>query len=138
MANLFTDKGFLLRWLCRNVGRTHPPQTLGNGDWDEAATWNRVHTSNLFHSVHQTRSKLPELVLAKFRGNVTEHRSYWDSFQSAVNTNPGLSKIGKFNYFNSLLEGIALHAVQGLTVTDANYDAAVEILYINALVSHNK
>ena len=77
---------------------------------------------------HQTRSKLPKLVLPKFRGNATKFRTFWDSFESAVHKNPGLSKIDKFNYLNSLLEGVALRAIQGLTVTDANYDAAINIL----------
>ena len=39
-----------------------------------------------------------------------------------------MSKIDKLNYVNSLLEGRALRAIQGLTVTEDNYDAAVEIL----------
>ncbi len=50
-----------------------------------------------------------------------------DSFKSAVHKNPELSKIDKFNYLNSLLEGRALRAVQGLTVSEDNYKAAVEI-----------
>ena len=45
-----------------------------------------------------------------------------------MHKNPGLSKIDKFNYLNSLLEGRALRAIQGLTVTEDNYEAAVEIL----------
>ena len=32
-----------------------------------------------------------------------------------MHKNPGLSKIDKFNYLNSLLEGRALRAIQGLT-----------------------
>lgn len=79
-------------------------------------------------SHHQTRSKLPKLVLPKFRGDATKFRTFWDSFESAVHKNPGLSKIDKFNYLNSLLESAVLLAIQGLTVTDANYDAAINIL----------
>ena len=33
-----------------------------------------------------------------------------------------------FNYLNSSLEGTAFRAIQGLTLTGANYDAAIEIL----------
>ena len=79
-------------------------------------------------SHHQTQSKLPKLVLPKFRGDATKFRTFWDSFESAVHKNPGLSKIDKFNYLYSLLESVALRAIQGLTVTDANYDAAINIL----------
>ena len=73
-------------------------------------------------------AKLPKLVLPKFRGEVTNWLSFWDSFNSAVHVNPGLSKIDKFNYLNSLLEGSAKRAIQGLTLSDANYDSAIEIL----------
>ena len=34
----------------------------------------------------------------------------------------------KFNYLNSLLEGVAKQSIQGLTLLDANYDSAAEIL----------
>ena len=74
------------------------------------------------------RLKLTKLVLPRFKGKITNYRTFWDSFDNAVHKNPGLSKIDKFNYLNSLLEGRALRAIQGLTVTEDNYDAAVEIL----------
>ena len=38
-------------------------------------------------------AKLPKMVLPKFRGEVTNWLSFWDSFNSAVHVNPGLSKI---------------------------------------------
>ena len=38
-------------------------------------------------------AKLPKTVLPKFRGEVTNWLSFWDSFNSAVHVNPGLSKI---------------------------------------------
>ena len=75
-----------------------------------------------------SRSKLPKLVLPKFKGDITSYRTFWDSFESAVHKNPELSNIDKFNYLNSLLEGRALRAVQGLTVSEDNYQAAIDIL----------
>jgi len=39
-----------------------------------------------------------------------------------------LSKIDKFNYLNSLLEGSAAAALQGLSLTEGNYDDALDIL----------
>ena len=75
-----------------------------------------------------SRSKLPKLVLPKFKGDITSYRTFWDSFESAVHQNPQLSKIDKFNYLNSLLEGRAIRAVQGLTVSEDNYQAAIDIL----------
>ena len=52
----------------------------------------------------------------------------WDSFQFAVHDNPEISKVDKFNYFNSVLEGPAARAIARLTLTASNYENAVGIL----------
>jgi hypothetical protein len=73
--------------------------------------------------------RLPKLSLLKFNGEITKFRTFWDSFRSAVDNNPNLTPIDKFNYLYSLLEGSGLQAIQGLTITDENYKSAVEILH---------
>jgi hypothetical protein len=65
------------------------------------------------------KTRLPKLSLLKFNGEITKFRTFWDSFQSAVDNNPNLTPIDKFNYLYSLLEG----------PTDENYKSAVEILH---------
>ena len=77
-------------------------------------------------NVHSTASlpKLPKLQLPKFNGRVTEWNSFWDSFNSAIHSNPSISNVNKFNYLQSLLEGSASRAIKGLTLTSANYDNA--------------
>ena len=74
------------------------------------------------------RAHLPKLCLAKFKGDVTGWVSFWDSFKSAVHENNDISKIEKFNYLNSLLEGTAALTIEGLTLTADNYDSAIELL----------
>ena len=76
----------------------------------------------------EAKAKLPKLTLPKFRGDITKWISFWDSFKSAVHENGPLSAIDKFNYLNSLLEGHASRAIQGLSLTEANYESAIEIL----------
>ena len=75
-----------------------------------------------------TKAHLPKLSLAKFRGDVTGWVPFWDSFKSVVHENNEISKIDKFNYLNSLLEGPAALTIQGLTLTADNYDSAIELL----------
>ena len=75
---------------------------------------------------NQIKEKLPKLVLPKFRGDITTWMGFWNSFKSAVHDNASLSKIDKFNYLRSLLEGAASRAIQGLALS--SYDSAVEIL----------
>ena len=56
--------------------------------------------------------------LKSYRGLWT---SFWDSFKSAVHENKAISPIDKFNCLNSLLERPASQAIQGLSLTEANY-----------------
>jgi hypothetical protein len=72
--------------------------------------------------------KLPKLELPKYGGKVTEWNSFWELYDSAIHSNPTISKVNKFNYLQSLLEGQAARAIKGLTLTNANYDAAIIIL----------
>jgi len=45
-----------------------------------------------------------------------------------VHKNTDISKINKFYYLNSLLEAQASCTIQGLNLTELNYDSAVELL----------
>lgn len=74
------------------------------------------------------KSRLPKITLPKFKGEVTQFRSFWDSFESTVHSNTGLTKIDKFNYLVPLLEGTVSHAIPGLPITEEHYDTAVNII----------
>ena len=75
-----------------------------------------------------TPVKLPKLMIKPFKGELTAWTTFWDSYQVAVHANRSLSDIEKFNYLRSLLQGPALEAIAGLTLTAANYTEAVEVL----------
>ena len=73
--------------------------------------------------------KLPKLILNKFNGEMTSWAPFWDSYESSVHTNSGLSAVDMFVvYLRSLLEDSAADAISGLTLTAANYDAAIALL----------
>ena len=74
------------------------------------------------------KTRLPKLVLPKFCGNVTNWTPFWDAFKAAIHENNEISKIDKLNYLNSLLEGLAALTLQGLSLTEGNYDGAVGLL----------
>jgi len=74
------------------------------------------------------KPRLPKLTLPTFRGDVTRWVSFWDSYNSAIHSNSQLSKIDKFNYLQGLLDGAAARSIKGLTLTEANYDSAIELL----------
>ena len=77
---------------------------------------------------HGAQVKLLKLVIRNFGGDITGWTTFWDSFESAIDRNPGLSEIDKFNYLKSLLEKSAAEAISGLTLTADNYKEAVSIL----------
>eukprot|EP00794_Sanderia_malayensis_P009577 gene9577-biopygen7909 len=72
--------------------------------------------------------KLPKLELKKFGGNIAEWQEFWDGFRSAVHDDPTLAKVDKFKYLRSYLVEPARSVVTGFSLTDADYDSAVELL----------
>ena len=80
-------------------------------------------------AVQTTKSRLPKIVWARLKGEVTQFRSFWDSFESTVHLNPVLTKIYKFNYLTSLPKGTASLAIAGLPITKENYAAAMDIIW---------
>ena len=79
-------------------------------------------------SSNSVSAKLPKLTLQKFSGDPLYFRSFWDSFESAIDKNSSLDEISKFNYLRGLLEGKASLALQGLLLTSENYVAAKGLL----------
>ena len=68
------------------------------------------------HSHSTIKPRLLKQVLPKINGEITKFKSFWHSFDSAVNKNIDLSSVDKFNYLHALLEGQAGRAIQGLTL----------------------
>ncbi len=83
-------------------------------------------TSNA--SAKAVEAKLPKLELPCFSGDVTMWTSFREQFVAAVDDNSELPDITKFSYLLSLLKSEARMAVQGLSLTAANYSTACEIL----------
>jgi len=75
-----------------------------------------------------SRVRLPNLSIRPFDGDITKWTSFWDSFKSAIHGNKRLSTVDKFKYFQSLLKRTVIEAIFGLSLTEANYTEAVEIL----------
>ena len=74
------------------------------------------------------KAKSPKLIIRKFYGAAHKYQEFWDSFESPVHENTSLSPIDKFNYLRTLIEEPTYSAVAGLSLTEANYEAALELL----------
>lgn len=79
-------------------------------------------------STFQNVSRLPKLILITFHGNPLYWQSFRDSYQAAVDDNPSLSDIQKFNYLRAQLLGDALRSIAGFPLTNANYQRRIQIL----------
>ncbi len=75
-----------------------------------------------------TKAKLPKLSLKKFTGNPIDWQSFYDSYTAAVHSHDTLSKVDKFNYLKTLLEGPAASAIAGFSLTEENYETALKLL----------
>ena len=78
-----------------------------------------------------SRSKLPDLNLPTFDGNITEWFGFWERFQSQVGKSPGLPNSAKFTYLLCQLRGEALATVKGLIPSDKNYSILATMLQEN-------
>ena len=74
-------------------------------------------------------TRLPKLHLKTFDGNPLAFQPFWDTFNSAVNSNRDIDDVCKFNYLKSLLEGKAKACLLGLDTTSENYKNAIELLH---------
>ena len=73
-------------------------------------------------------SRLPKLQLPTFSGNPLEWLTFWDSFNVAVNSNPNLEGVQKFNYLRAQLTGDAARVIAGFPLSNTNYIQAVDLL----------
>ena len=73
-------------------------------------------------------AKHPKLNVQPFNGNSLQFQSFWDCFSASVD-NTSLKKVIKFTYLKSYLTGPARAAIDGISLVEANYDKAVQILH---------
>ena len=72
--------------------------------------------------------RLPEVKLTVFKGNFEEWETFWSSFQTNVDVRDDLEKTTKFIYLVQSLEGEPKEMINGLAITDDNYNVALYIL----------
>lgn len=72
--------------------------------------------------------KLPRLEIEKFDGKIQGWRSFWDQYEATIHRNPQLSSIDKFKYLKGYLVGKAQDTISGLSLTESNYQIAIDLL----------
>lgn len=69
-------------------------------------------------------TRLPEIPLPSFHGDIYKWTSFRDRFISMVEQRASLSNIDKFFYLVGCCKGEALDSIRGILVSDANYRLA--------------
>lgn len=55
--------------------------------------------------INTTKPRLLKLMLPKFKSDIKNWTTFWESFKSAMHDNEAIPNVDKINYLNSLLEG---------------------------------
>ena len=72
--------------------------------------------------------RLPEVKLTVFKGNFGEWETFWSSFRMNVDVRDDIEKTTKFIYLVQSLEREPKEMINGLAITDDNYNIALCIL----------
>ncbi|XP_055714933.1 uncharacterized protein LOC129809150, partial [Phlebotomus papatasi] len=89
---------------------------------------NNANKNNSTESNPPSVVKLPHINLPTFDGKFSEWISFRDKFQSSVINHPSLTQVQKLDYLQSALKSEAAAAIQNLSITDANFQVAWDIL----------
>ena len=72
--------------------------------------------------------QLPKIDLPKFRGNYIEWVQFHDLFHALIHQNSSLTPAQKLQYLKLCLEGDASTLIENLSISDANYPIAFELI----------
>ena len=94
--------------VCTNTSKTGAPVVLRSGSHDELNT-----TARSDETIFAVKPKLPKYItLPRFSGKVTKFQAFWDSFERAIDKNPSLSTVEKFNYLMPCSKEVPLEVLK--------------------------
>ena len=95
--------------------------------------WITEHTSDVdetssLGSNHRDNVRLPRIELPSFDGQYEDWKTFFDMFKGTVHEQQSLPKVQKLYYLRGALKGEAKRVLSHLPTTEANYDAAIQLL----------
>ncbi|XP_070380749.1 uncharacterized protein [Dermacentor albipictus] len=128
ICNLKTRIKRALRGGAASETRSSTPSETGNNSDHVTQSGSVQHAVTTTLQLPSTTTRLPKLEIAKFDGNLRSWHRFWNQFESTIHKNPALHPIDKFQYLTSYLTGKAAAAIDGLPLSDRNYEIAVKTL----------
>ncbi|XP_064472609.1 uncharacterized protein LOC135387252 [Ornithodoros turicata] len=71
---------------------------------------------------------LPKLQIPKFGGKLQDWARFWEHFQATIHNNGALATVEKFKYLLCYVTDEAKRAIDGISLSGANYQIAVDAL----------
>ena len=66
--------------------------------------------------------------IQKFDAKIINWQTFWDQFESSIDSKENITDIDKFGYLRNLLGDSARETILGLTLTSENYKNAIQLL----------
>ena len=134
MGERITYNLFLLENALNKIKKDVPAPQRSNEKEDQATLSTGMESTNRRESIApaQSSSQLSASFARRVKlpksGKVSGWQEFWDGYKSAVHDDPSLTIVDKFKYLGSYLDEPAKSIVTGFSLTEAYYDAAVELL----------
>jgi len=84
-------------------------------------------SNSLTGTSNQLPIRLPKLHLPTFDGYILKWPEFWDIYESSVHRQD-IPNVSKFSYLKGALRGSASMAIAGISVTNENYNVAIQLL----------
>ncbi len=119
----------LMQMAMEDRDRQAAPRELSDpSDSARQAQVGETDTAVLTHRTpREFHTPLPTMHIPPFFGDIQKWPEFYDSFYYSVEVS-NLAPVMKFNQLKNLLKGKALKVVEGISVTNDNYQVAMEIL----------
>ena len=122
-AHSYEQNIFLtLTKIANNLSLEEKPSSNQNRESDQ-----NLNISNLSNSSNKN-VKLPKLDIPLFSGDPLQYQAFRQNFLISIDSNQNLEDVEKFLYLKNLLKGDALSAIQGLEITNSNYQEALKTI----------
>ncbi|XP_066982203.1 uncharacterized protein [Macrobrachium rosenbergii] len=72
--------------------------------------------------------RLPHIKIPDFDGKYREWPAFWDLYSSVIHNRTDITSVLKFSILRSSLKGNAFRVIEGLSITNQNYDVAIQML----------
>ena len=95
--------------------------------WITEHTFDVDETSSL-GSNHRDEVRLPRKELPSFDGQYKDWKKFFDMFKGTVHEQQSSPKVQKLHYLKGALKGEAKRVLSHLPTTEANYNAAIQLL----------